>query len=233
MRTPLLVFIITLVCLLAYGRQPNSIPQQEQRSVDAQELGKALEYFSSGKYHEALLIFEKLDGKYRLNPRYIAYIGVCHYYEWNYEKAISYLDKAIPQLDNFSPYERSFYYWADAESYFLLDRFVEAIPLYETMLTLCHENEKPDAYYRLGFCYMFSDEWQEALSYFQQSLDYYLQYRNTPDMHSRITQITHMVEGCKKKVGVETDSIQIDSIRTDSIQTDSIHADSVLIVGLP
>lgn len=208
MRAPLLFIFMVLGCLMVYGNKTNGKPQQEQRTVDVGELGKALEYFSSGKYHESLLIFEKLDERYRLNPRYLAYIGVCHYYEWNYEKAISYFDKAIPHLDNFSPQERSFYYWANAESYFQLTRYVEAIPLYETMLTLCHDNEKPDAYYRLAFCHMFSDEWQDALYDFQQSLDYYRRYRNTPDMQSRITQITNMVEGCKQRVEIPADSIQ-------------------------
>ncbi len=182
-------------------------PQQEQLSADARLLDKALTYFASEKYHEALLIFEELDGKYRLNPRYRAYLGVCYYYEWNYEKAIAYLDKAIPHLENFSPFERSFYYWANAESHFLSGRYKEAVPLYGTMLTLCHENEKPDAYYRIGFCHMFAEDWQAALRNFQLSLDYYTKYRNTPETQARIQQIRNMINGCKEKTGILPDSI--------------------------
>lgn len=195
MRTLLLALLMAWGGVPVCGNPVGTPPQQRQRSADARELGKALEYFAAGKYHEALLIFDKLDGKYRLNPRYMAYIGVCHYYEWNYEKAISYLDKAIPHLVNFSPQERSFYYWANAESHFQLARYHEAIPLYDTMLTLCHDNEKPEAYYRLGFCHLFAEEWQDALRNFQLSLDYYQQYRNTPDSQARITQLRHMIKG--------------------------------------
>lgn len=113
-----------------------------QRSQDAEQLGRAIEYFSSAKYHEALLILDRLNKQYTLNPRYLAYLGVCHYYEWNYAEAIQYLDKAIPQLSAFSPHERSFYYWSNAESHFLLGRYDEAIPLYEKMLNLCYEMRK-------------------------------------------------------------------------------------------
>ena len=64
--------------------------QRRQKSEDAEQLGRAMEYFSSGKYHEALLLFQKLDDEYELNPRFKAYLGVCYYYEWNYEKATAY-----------------------------------------------------------------------------------------------------------------------------------------------
>ena len=48
--------IITLLLCLT-----TSIPAFAQKSKDAEELGKALEYFTSAKYHEALLIFQRLD----------------------------------------------------------------------------------------------------------------------------------------------------------------------------
>ena len=49
-----------------------------------ERLGMAIEYFQSGKYHESLLIFERLDKEYELDIRYKAYIGVCRYYEYDY-----------------------------------------------------------------------------------------------------------------------------------------------------
>ena len=44
--------------------------QRRQKSEDAEQLERAMEYFSSGKYHEALLLFQKLDDEYELNPRF-------------------------------------------------------------------------------------------------------------------------------------------------------------------
>ena len=41
-----------------------SLPFMAQRPSDSETLGMALEYFQSGKYHEALLLFEKLDKEY-------------------------------------------------------------------------------------------------------------------------------------------------------------------------
>ena len=92
-----------------------------------EQLTHAMEYFSSGKYHEALLLFQKLDKKYDLNPRFHAYMGVCYYYDWEYKKACEYLDEAIPKLDAYAPHERSVYYYAAAESHFNLEQYAEAL----------------------------------------------------------------------------------------------------------
>ncbi|MBQ2523387.1 MAG: hypothetical protein II541_04205, partial [Prevotella sp.] len=81
-------------------------------SADTEMLGKALDYFQGGKFHESLLLFEKLDKKYKLNPRFRAYMGVCYYYDWDYEKACEYLDSMIPQMAPFAPHERSVYYYS-------------------------------------------------------------------------------------------------------------------------
>ena len=172
-----------------------------QRNDEATErLGKALEYFTSQKYHECLMIMQDLEKQYRLNPRYKAYLGVCYYYEWDYEHANKYLTEAIPQLTLFAPHERSFYYWANAESLFNLQKYKEAIPMYESMLPLCYENEKPDAYYRLGFCHLFMENWVCAWNEFLKAQDAYQKYRDTPDMQARIIQVSHMLDGLKPKV---------------------------------
>lgn len=172
----------------------------QQKKQDVEQLGRALEYFTSQKYHECLMLMQDLDKHYRLNPRYKAYLGVCYYYEWDYDNACKYLDEALPQLQNFSPHERSFYYWADAESYFQRQKYAEAIPLYEAHLNLCYENEKPDAYYRLGFCCLFREDWVGAWNHLQKAQEGYLSKRNTPEMQARIAQINHMLEGLKPKV---------------------------------
>lgn len=167
---------------------------------DSERLGMALEYFQSGKYHEALLLFEQLDKTYDLNPRYHGYMGVCYYYEWAYEEACQYLDEAIPKLDAFAPHERSVYYYVDGESHFQLQQYKQAIPYFERALTVCFENEKGDIHYRLGMCYMFAEEWQAARDHYRIALDNYVALRNTPDMQARIYQTSHMMKGCEDKM---------------------------------
>ena len=207
---PILVFAKGIQ---AGGRElpaaPNSFLQQQKE--DAELLARALDYFVSRKYHECLILLERLDKTYRLNPRYKAYLGVCYYYEWDYEQTIRCLDPVIPLLENFAPQERSFYCWADAESHFALQLYEKAMPLYEQMLSLCKENEKPDANYRLGFCHLFKArdmekttsreemmaEYRKAREYLRNALKGYLRYRNTTDEKARIAQIQHMLKGMR------------------------------------
>jgi len=170
---------------------------------DSEQLGMALEYFNSGKYHEALLKFERLEKQYRLNPRFHAYMGVCYYYEWQYDKAVRQLEEAIPQLTAFAPHERSFYYFAAAESYFNLGKYGKAVPLYEAMINLCYEQEKGDALYRLGFCYLMTGKEKEALDYFESALAYYKRYRNSQDLQARQAQLEHMIKGLRERVPEE------------------------------
>ena len=40
-------------------------PLLAQKSKDSEDLGKALDYFTSQKYHEALIIFQRLDKAYQ------------------------------------------------------------------------------------------------------------------------------------------------------------------------
>ena len=178
----------------------DEVPQKEKKEAAAEQLSKALDYFTSQKYHECLMIMQELDKQYRLNPRYKAYLGVCYYYEWDYKQAAKYLSEAIPQLGNFSPHERSFYCWANAESLFNLQKYTEAIPFYQAMLPLCYANEKPDVHYRLGFCYLFAEKWNDAWNELLQAQEGYMKLRNTPDMQARITQVSHMLDGLKPKV---------------------------------
>ena len=95
---------------------PNATAQPSgDELTDTQKLGMALDYFTGGKYHEALMMFVKLDKSYKLNPRFKAYIGVCYFHEWEYEQACRYFDAAIPYLDAYAPAERSVYYGMAAD----------------------------------------------------------------------------------------------------------------------
>ena len=226
-----------LVCsLLVWGSLPGwSMPdrsieespsfqeKKSDRKADAELLARALDYFSSEKFHECLILLQPLNRRYKLNPRYRAYLAVCLYYEWEYAEAIRLFDEVIPQLQGVAPHELSLYYWMDAESYFALQQYTRALPLYERMLPLCRDNEKPDAYYRMGFCHLFAaeasgssaksssersgssakpsesslKERKKAKECFELSLKGYLKYRYTPEEKARIAQIRNMIGGLK------------------------------------
>ena len=194
--------------------------KKSERKADAELLARALDYFSSEKFHECLVLLQPLNRRYKLNPRYRAYLAVCLYYEWEYDEAVKLFDEVIPLLQGVAPHELSLYYWMDAESYFALQQYDRALPLYEKMLPLCRDNEKPDAYYRLGFCHLFAaesfgasssekasgssessgssaEERKKAKECFELSLEGYLKYRNTPNEKARIAQIRHMIGGLK------------------------------------
>ena len=167
------------------------------RKADAEQLARALDYFASEKFHECLVLLQPLNRRYKLNPRYRAYLAVCLYYEWEYAEAIRLFDEVLPLLQGVAPHELSLYYWMDAESYFALQQYDRALPLYGKMLPLCRDNEKPDAYYRMGFCHLFAEERKKAKECFELSLEGYLKYRNTPKEKARIAQIRHMIGGLK------------------------------------
>ena len=134
------------------------------RKADAEQLARALDYFSSEKFHECLVLLQPLNRRYKLNPRYRAYLAVCLYYEWEYDEAVKLFDEVIPLLQGVAPHELSLYYWMEAESYFALQQYDRALPLYGKMLPICWDNEKPDAYYRMGFCHLFAAEASGASS---------------------------------------------------------------------
>lgn len=209
---------------LAHSKKIEESPTFQEkkgdRKEDAEQLARALDYFASEKFHECLVLLQPLNRRYKLNPRYRAYLAVCLYYEWEYAEAIRLFDEVIPLLQGVAPHELSLYYWMDAESYFALQQYARALPLYEKMLPLCRDNEKPDAYYRLGFCHLFAaessgasssekasgssessgssaEERKKAKECFELSLEGYLKYRNTPNEKARIAQIRHMIGGLK------------------------------------
>lgn len=153
---------------LAHSKKIEESPtfqeKKSERKEDAEQLARALDYFASEKFHECLVLLQPLNRRYKLNPRYRAYLAVCLYYEWEYAEAIRLFDEVIPLLQGLAPHELSLYYWMDAESYFALQQYDRALPLYEKMLPLCRDNEKPDAYYRMGFCHLFAAEASGASS---------------------------------------------------------------------
>ncbi len=171
----LMIGLATLVFLIG---QNNPADATHNRPIsDKDRLNMALEYFQSEKYHEALLLFQKLDQEYLLNQRYKAYIGVCYYHLWKYEQACLYLDSVMPSITVFAPHEQSVYYYANAESHFQ---------------------------FRLGFCYLFRKDWENALEYFESARSYYQHYGYKPGLKYRMTQIENMINGCKQQIDQST-----------------------------
>ncbi len=191
-------FLILFIALFA-----SNIRAQKN---DSEQLGMALEYFTSGKFHESLLIFQELDVRHKLNPRFKAYIGICHYHEWNYKQAVEYLDSAIPQLEGMAPHERSVYYFAAGESHFQLRNYEQAITYYERVLEVCYESEKGETFYRLGLAHMFLEHWQAARDNYilaQIHLTSLLSNRETSarlSIRSRLSQISRMIAGCEQYI---------------------------------
>ena len=218
-----------VLCMLTLGAAAAGAQQKHAKSYDSQQLGKALEYFTAGKYAEALLIFEPLDAAYSLNSRFRAYMGVCYYYVWNFEKACEYLDSVMPEMDVYAPHERSIYYHTAAESHFNLAQYAAAIPLYERQLAVCYDNEKGDAFYRMGFCYMLTGDWANAYDFFTSALLYYERYLNTPKLHARITQIRNMLPGIRKRMGKDAIVYYHEPVAIDTIQTDA-PADTLTVI---
>ena len=213
MTRGILLFIASVVMALSYAIH-------DDPPDDTERLGRAIDYFQSGKYHEALLIFEELDEEYDLNPRYHASMGICYYHEWSYPEACKYLDEAIPQLEGFAPHERSVYYFTDGESHFQLQQYHEAIPYFEKALTVCFENEKAEINYRLGFCYMFEEQWEKARDHYQQALDNYLTFYNNDENRSRILQTAHMLKGCESHLKeIKPNDVTIDIQEKEAVFT--------------
>ena len=192
--------LLTVLIFIVSATHPVSAQQSDM--PDKEQLAIALDYFSGGKYREALNILSRLDKKYKLNPRFKAYIGLCYYYEWNYSMACTYIDPYIEALAVYAPHERSIYYFTAAESHFFLGEYDKAVPLYEKMLTVCYNKEKGDALFRIAFCNMEDKKWESALENLNSALLYYEQFGYPQKKQARIIQIQKMIKGCEKELKV-------------------------------
>lgn len=197
----LLYTLLYIVTLTANGQGID-----KKTSLDAEKLGRALDYFTSEKYHESLLLFTQLNETYELNPHFHAYMGVCYYHEMDYDKACQFLDEAIPQLESLSPDEKNVYLHINAESHFEIKEYERAADEYRKQLQYCHDNEKCDVYYKLGFCHVFHEQWKEAYENFQLSFDFYQRFPSSAQLtKQRSEQLKRMIDGCKDKLSRSTD----------------------------
>ena len=70
----LLSILLILIIGITYAF-PRTPPSDADNKAARELLIKATEYFQGSKYHEAVLCFEKLQERYTLTPRYLAYLG--------------------------------------------------------------------------------------------------------------------------------------------------------------
>lgn len=220
--------LLILLCFVSVSVFPQG------KEADTEALGRALEYFQSQKYHEALLIFQRLDQTYKLNARYKAYIGLCYYYDWDYKKATEYFDTFLPKLSMLAPEERALYYYADGESHFQLGHYDQAIVLFQSALTLCHDRDKGDSWFRIGFCYYFLQQPALAQGCFLVAEYYYATFRNSPDLQARRQQMAHMMRGLRPEIILKplpkSFSLPQPVSPTDYLKTDADTLSTVSIV---
>lgn len=220
--------LLILLCFVSVSVFPQG------KEADTEALGRALEYFQSQKYHEALLIFQRLDQSYKLNARYKAYIGLCYYYDWDYKKATEYFDTFLPKLSMLAPEERALYYYADGESHFQLGHYDQAILLFQSALTLCHDRDKGDSWFRIGFCYYFLQQPALAQGCFLVAEYYYATFRNSPDLQARRQQMAHMMRGLRPEIVLKplpkTFSLPRPVSPTDYLKTEADTSSTVSII---
>lgn len=150
---PLLILCLFFTAAIFTAPTANASIQRNtaDRTNDSEMLGKAVEYFQGGKYHEAILSFEKLKRTYTLNPRFLAYLGMSYYKEQSYEDAVTNLKQGIPELTAFSPKEQAVYIYCCAESLFKLERYEESLYYYNMILPLVDGNDKADVLFHSAF----------------------------------------------------------------------------------
>ncbi len=153
-KVTMIVTILFTVCtpVKAVSNRVSTPMSAELTKQEATELlGKGVEYYQSGKYHECILTFEKLRKHYKLTPRFLAYLGFCYYKEQQYKAAVESLESSIPELGAFAPKEQAAYIYACAESLFFLGRYKEALAYYDKALPLTYGNDKGDVLFHTAF----------------------------------------------------------------------------------
>jgi len=177
-----------------------AVPVRAQPIEASEQLRRAVDYFQSGKYHEAALLFDRLNCRYILNPRHRAFMAVCLYEEHDYAGALSVLDSIMPMLAPYSPQERAVYAFTAAESHFALGHYAEAAAYYESHLTLCHYDERGESLYRLGLCAMFQADYSNAYDRFISALAYFFRMDSGKASRQRVRQTEHLAAGCRDRM---------------------------------
>lgn len=163
---------------------------------DKDKLGRAMEYFQSNKYHEALLLFTDISKRHKLSPRLNAYMGVCCYYDADYESAARYLDHCMESVSIFPPSEYAVYCFCAAESHFHLESYATALKRYEQYSLICHDNERGEALYKSALCYMHTGDKPKAIECFESAIAYYMRFNKMAQSSEKIINARKMIDLC-------------------------------------
>lgn len=170
----------------------------DKRQEDREKLGKAMEYFKSGKYHEAYLLYSYLDSLYTLSQRTRAFLGVSAYYDGDYATAVNKLaDIATGPATAYPPAEMSVYCYCCAESLFRKRQFARAMDLFERYLCMCKANERTEALVRIGQCHIEAGEWEQALEALDSAEQYSEALDNGVYRTARERLIARLTDICK------------------------------------
>ena len=195
----LLSLLLYLVVIVAAASPAGKTSPQEL-------LTKATEYFQGGKYHEAIINFEKLQQDYTLTPRYLAYLGFAYYKEGNYEDAAKTLYPLLRDttsqstLTALSPKEQSIYLYACGESLFHIGNYVSSLDIHTRMLPLVSGCDKGDVLFHIGMAHYMQGNYTDAIPPLEEALILYKTHATADDeLHkARLSQIDKMLPGLKR-----------------------------------
>lgn len=197
-RYLILIILISFLPLTHFGKGNAG----GENTSSQEQLTKALEYFQGGKYHEAILCFTKLQKRYKLNPRFLAYLGMCYYKEGMYEEAIENLRKGIPSLSSYSPKEQAVYSYYCAESLFEIGEYTESLHYYNLTLSNVQGNDRADVLFHTAFAYYLrdgasADNAPQLITYLSEAQSLYEANTSssTELQHARLQQTRTMLAG--------------------------------------
>lgn len=197
----LLGFLLSLLVIVVAAAPARKTTPQEL-------LTKATEYFQGGKYHEAIINFEKLQQDYTLTPRYLAYLGFAYYKEGDYEDAAKTLYPLLRDttsqstLTALSPKEQAIYLYACGESLFHIGNYTSSLDIHTRMLPLVSGCDKGDVLFHIGMAHYMQGNYADAIPPLEEALSLYKTHTTAGDnLHkARLNQIDTMLPGLKKVI---------------------------------
>ena len=195
----LLGFLLSLLVIVVAAAPAKKTTPQEL-------LTKATEYFQGGKYHEAIINFEKLQQDYTLTPRYLAYLGFAYYKEGDYEDAAKTLYPLLRDttsqstLTALSPKEQAIYLYACGESLFHIGNYTSSLDIHTQMLPLVSGCDKGDVLFHIGMAHYMQGNYADAIPPLEEALSLYKTHTTAGDnLHkARLNQIDTMLPGLRR-----------------------------------
>ena len=195
----LLGFLLSLLVIVVAAAPAKKTTPQEL-------LTKATEYFQGGKYHEAIINFEKLQQDYTLTPRYLAYLGFAYYKEGDYEDAAKTLYPLLRDttsqstLTALSPKEQAIYLYACGESLFHIGNYTSSLDIHTRMLPLVSGCDKGDVLFHIGMAHYMQGDYADAIPPLEEALSLYKTHATAGDnLHkARLNQIDTMLPGLRR-----------------------------------